>query len=118
MYVCFMYYFFIASSKSMSEKDIFRKQTDILSNALANHSSFVQFIDTLVANDLISMVYKNDLITRLGFSDLDRASKLVGDLYINISESLSPDYFTHICEALDKQEDLILKGIGQTMMKR
>lgn len=106
---------FIASK--LGESELFRSKIDVLSKTLTKHASFIQFMDTLVTNDLITMAVKRDLTTRSNYSDIDRASQLVDVLFTNISLPLSPDYFTCVCEALANQEDPILKGIGQTMAK-
>ena len=94
---------------------ILKKHTSELLGIISDTSKLA---NDLWAADLIPYPVKDNVLTTLGLSRLEKASKLVDEVYRSLKVFNTPNILVKFCEVLKKQQNAGLTRIADDMLKQ
>ena len=107
--------FFTVSDKPPWPAETFRKQIAYLSTAI--QPNFVRILDKLQSHCILSDTFIDDVLSIQGNSAYHKASKVVRELYRQITSYRDPcQHLNNICDVLLTEEDQILRNIAKDLL--
>ena len=101
--------------KDISPHIILNKHTSELLGIISDTSKLA---NDLWAADLIPYPVKENVLTTLGLSRLEKASNLVDEVYRSLKVFNTPNILVKFCEVLKIQQNAGLKRIADDMLKQ
>ena len=114
-YTCFP-----LGASSLTPADIFRQNIPDLSENIGKSFNFDRVLNRLHSDGLLTESFVSD-VTSKPLSDYQRGSSVVRELYRQLQSRLTKDpraLLLRICEALMRQENQTLQGLGQDMKRQ
>ena len=111
-YTCFP-----LGAPSLTPADIFRQNIPDLSENIGKSFNFDRVVNRLHSDGLLTESFVSD-VTSKPLSDYQRGSSVVRELYRQLQSCLTKDprvLLLRICEALMRQENQTLQGLGRDM---
>ena len=104
-----------SSTGDTSPHDILKRHTSELLGIISDPDKLA--VD-LWSADLIPDPVKDNVLTTVGLSRLQKANKLVDEVYRSLKVFNSPDILVKFCEVLNIHQDPGLKRIADEMLKQ
>ena len=96
--------------------EVFRKQIANLAEAIQQNFDWI--LDKFHSNSILTSTFIDNITSVQGESSYQKASKIVHELYRQISSHGDPDqYLNNICDVLLSEEDRILRKIVTNMRR-
>ncbi len=100
----------------VSAKAIFVQHSANLADALS--TDLIRFAGEFAAVNLIPVTEVDDLSSRSGLSNIEKATQLVKALHTNLKVDNNPKLLLKTCEVLKKQKSLVLDTIVVNILEQ